>query len=131
PIGIDETTLVPRQAGPELKAQPTLPPITSLAPPPPVETKAAPVETPANAAVEWKEYTAKADRFSVLMPGPVKEDKLSLPTLLGNIENRIYQADVKGLHCEVACADVPVPPGQEDAFFTNFVQFMFTARNGS
>src|SRR5438132_6229576 len=63
------------------------------------------------------------------MPGPVKEDKKSFATLLGNIENRLYLSESKGLICEAACADVPVPPGQEDAFFTNFVQFMFTARN--
>lgn len=127
--GVDETTLVPRQAGTELK---TAPPI--IAPPPSAKPPAAapepkpPIEA---AAADWQIYTSKADKFMVLMPGPTKEDKKTVPTPLGNVESRIYDAQRQGLQCQVICNEVSLPPGQEDAFFSNFAQLRIAGEKGT
>lgn len=126
-VGIDETILVPRQTV-DLKAQPTPPPAVTTAPAVPPAEATSPTATPAPAAeapapaLEWKEYTSVPDKFSVLMPGPVKEDKESLPTPLGNIEKRTYYWEGKGWSCEVICVDVQLPAGQEEAFYSTFLQ---------
>lgn len=132
PAGIDETILVPRQAGPVLKTQPALPAVTATTPAAPPAATATPTETPAAAAnVEWKEFTGKTDQFSVLMPGAVKEDKKSVATLLGNVENRSYEAGAKGLRCVVTATQIMIPPGQDELFYSNFVQQRITGQNGT